>query len=744
MQHDRPDVNWVTWRNMDPQGQILFCKICVTIRASKAVVVDISTLNFNVMFELGYAIGLGIPVLTIKDPTVNQDSKVWRDVGLLDTLAYEPYTNVDELCRALDKAPSIQPLSQPSHALDHQQPVYVIKSPIPVQGSIALQSALKKARIRYRSFDNVETPRLSLMEAQRQVAMSMGVVADLLDESRNREDHNLRGAFVAGLAMAQQKAVLMVQEEFKRTDHPLDYRDVVKTYNSSINVPGLARKFFEDVVERLQTQQAPVEQDSTNPLVALDLGDVAAENEILGLQSYFLKTGPSIQAQQGHARLVVGRKGSGKTAIFYNVRSAVKRGHDRLIIDLKPEGHQFIELKETLLDGVGEGLREHTLVALWQYLLTSEVARYALERDRESARLNPLSLERYESLRDAYGAHDPGPELDFSQRLTYQIDRISRQLQGIPAVELSGKLTEVMYLGNNRELARAVREYIREKESVWLLVDNLDKGWPIRGASNLDILVIRAILEATRKLQREFSREDVEFHTLVFLRSDIYELLSADIPDKGKDTPIALDWNDRKAFEQLMLLRFGSTGHDADDFESAWSRICEPLIDGQASFDYIVDRTLMRPRDLLRFIRACVGVALNRGNRRIEAADIKQAEDIYSLDLTTDFSYEITDTRPELDELLWVFENADIEMSWSTAVDRVVQLLALDESAAESSLEFLLWLGFFGVRASGTESARYSYEVGGNAKRLTFSIRNGDGALVMHPAFRASLGCAAS
>ena len=54
----------------------------------------------------------------------------------------------------------------------------------------------------------------------------------------------------------------------------------------------------------------------------LDLGDVAAENESRQLRSFFVPTGPFYQAKRGHARLVMGRKGSGKTAIFYALREA--------------------------------------------------------------------------------------------------------------------------------------------------------------------------------------------------------------------------------------------------------------------------------------------------------------------------------------------------------------------------------------------------------------------------------------
>jgi hypothetical protein len=741
-----PSIEWTTWKDMNPAGQILFCKICATIRSSQVVVADISTLNFNVMFEIGYALGLGVPVMTIKDPSVRKDSRIWQEIGLLDTLAFNAFTNSEDLETALRKVLDVEPLPALPQPLDRRQPVYYIKAPIPVEGSLSLQSAMKKARIRYRSFDSIETPRLNLMEAQRQVAMSSGVVADLLDLSRNTAAHsatahNVRAAFVSGMALAQGKAVLMVQEEMERAPQPLDYRDLVKAYSSALSVPGLARPFFEEVVDRLQTQDAPVGVARESALARLDLGDVAAENEILGLQSYFLSTGPSVQAQQGHARLVIGRKGSGKTAIFYRVRDAAKRGHDRLIIDLKPEGHQFAQLKEAVLDRIGAGLQEHTLVALWQYLLTSEVARYALERDKSSAKLNPLSYERYERLRDAYGNHDPGPELDFSQRLTFQIDRISRQLGSVAPSALGGQLTSAMYLDENRDLSEAVREYIREKDSVWFLLDNLDKGWPIRSASKLDILVVRSLLEASRKIQRDFSREEVEFHCLVFLRSDIYELLRAETPDKGKETPVVLDWNDRKAFEQLMLLRLDPGDEYDGDFDQAWSAICVPLVGGQSSFDYIVDRTLMRPRDLLRFVRACIDVALNRGHGRIEADDVLQAERAYSLDLTTDFSYEVTDTHPDYEGLLWVFDGAEPSMTWDEARDRVVAMLDLDASEAERALDLLIWLGFLGVEAFGGE-ARFSYQVGGDAKRLAFPVKSGDGVVAIHPAFRTSLGCA--
>jgi hypothetical protein len=42
--------------------------------------------------------------------------------------------------------------------------------------------------------------------------------------------------------------------------------------------------------------------------------------------------------------------------------------------------------------------------------------------------------------------------------------------------------------------------------------------------------------------------------------------------------------------------------------------ICFKLVKGEDSFQYIIDRTLMRPRALIDCIKDCIGVAINRGH----------------------------------------------------------------------------------------------------------------------------------
>jgi hypothetical protein len=329
--------------------------------------------------------------------------------------------------------------------------------------------------------------------------------------------------------------------------------------------------------------------------------------------------------------LVVGRKGSGKTAIFYDVRTSEGRGLDSLVLDLKPEGHQFLRLREFVEDKMSAGLAGYTLTAFWTYILLCEIARKLLDADARIARRDPSRGRDYDELHDAYVQHDPGEEADLAQRIQYHVERIVTQLESLDPHEIAKELTRLIYMGDVAPLRDAVAAYVSTKDDVWVLVDNLDKGWPIQESSDTGIQLIRSLLDATRKIQEMIEVGDTVFRCLVFLRTDIYEHLLRTTPDKGKDTAIRIDWEDPVAFESIIGRRANSSTELGGSFrEDVWPAICAPLIGTEDSFSYIVDRTLMRPRDLLMFLQRSVMTAINRGHNRVLAEDVLFAEDGYS------------------------------------------------------------------------------------------------------------------
>src|SRR5580704_9935702 len=189
---------------------------------------------------------------------------------------------------------------------------------------------------------------------------SRAVILHLLNpDILGAEVHNARCAFIAGIGMAAQKRVLMIQQG--TTAHPIDYRDVVVTYQKPLEIPDLLVPLLGQVIEEIQTTNFVPTALKLTPLEKIDLGDLAAENEIRALDSYYVPTAQYQQAKGGHARLVVGRKGSGKTAPFYALRSTFRPIRSHLVLDLKPEGHQFTKLREAVLARLPEGVQQHVL-----------------------------------------------------------------------------------------------------------------------------------------------------------------------------------------------------------------------------------------------------------------------------------------------------------------------------------------------------------------------------------------------
>ena len=736
-----PEWDWQMWTDLNVSGQLIFCEICKRLRSSHVMVADLTTLNFNLMFEIGIAVSLGVPIVLIRDVTYAIDREHFRRLGLLDTVGYIDFQNSEDLVERLPLAvENAKPLPDVPQRDFHESPVYVVRSTISTDGSLAVESTLKGSRLRYRTYDPEENVRLTLNDVRRQVNGSFAVVANLLDDNRTgARVHNALASFVAGYAVGRGRVVSLLQEGLSAVQ-PIDYRDIVMPYELASRIPTMLKPTLDRVYDVLQSSRSDAPEIADLGLLRdLNLGDVAAENEIGGLQEYFVETGQSINARQGHARLVVGRKGSGKSAIFYDIRNYEGRGVHELVLDLRPEGHQFTRLREFVEAQLSRGMQEFALTGFWTYLLLTEIARKLLEEDDLLARRDYHRLGRYQKLEAAYSEHNPGDLVDFPQRLVYYVGRLISQTHD--RATTAEAIMQSLYVGELTPLRQAVIEYLRHKNSVWLLIDNLDKSWPIGGSSSTDILLIRSLLDAARKLHNQLQDRDIEFKSLVFLRSDIYEHLVAEVPDKGKDSAIRLEWDDPAAFERIVERRIlASTDLQGNFREEVWPSICAPLVNTEDSFGFILDRTLMRPRDLLLFLHRCVETAINRGHSRVHEEDILFAETGYSNDMLLNLQFEIVDLNPTYKNLLEAFAGAPPELDMDDARLQLEVYADLeDREDAERAIHTLIRYGFLGVKGGAFRKPTYAFSFSGGFSRLRYPLDHDDGTLVVHPAFRRAL-----
>lgn len=735
-----------TWANLEIAGRFIADGVLEKIDGKDYFVADITTLNFNVTFELGYAIGKKKNIWLIRNRSID-DTRFKADMhelGLFDTLGHVAYQNTEELVsisQNLQKATA----QKFSSELNKSAPLYILDTEIKSDYTQAVISRVKKAGFFYRSFDPVETPRIAAYDVISNVAQSCGVIVSFLaKEHKNWSVHNQRAAFIAGLSYGMDKETLLLQ--FGDGPVPLDYRDFVKIIKHPIDIQAAIAEFAPILTKATQQEITISPEQSRSLLDKVRLGASAAENELQDLQNYYVETDAFKRTLAGQVRIVLGRKGSGKTALFSSVRNR-KRAHiQNVVIDLKPETYKLLKFKDEVLALLEDGTLEHTIMAFWEYVLYLEICYKVLEKDKKRHVHDHELYEPYKKLADLYFTDEYKSDGDFSERVSMLLQRIKdsflKFFSDNSSTRLSrSQITELIYTHQIRELRDALVHYLSLKESVCILIDNLDKGWSTFGVSKEDLIILRTLLDASRKIENHLNGQNIRCSSTIFLRNDVFELLLSAMSDRGKESKVLLDWTDREALTELVRRRLvNSTGEAPNtNFRDIWNRIADSHIKGEQSFEYLLDRCMMRPRVLIDLLNTCKARAVNRGSLKITEKDIENATRDHSFDLIREINFEIRDVYQKAEDVLYRFMAREELLSKDDLYEIFLESGLENERDWKKLLETLLWYGFIGLSKPSNERI-FIYDVGYEMKILKARIEVTDTPLYcVNPAFWGAL-----
>lgn len=136
------------------------------------------------------------------------------------------------------------------------------------------------------------------------------------------------------------------------------------------------------------------------------------------------------------------------------------------------------------------------------------------------------------------------------------VDRVGEEYRRNPSKDVgqlsASEVANLIYRQDIKSIRDELADYLRLKNSAWILLDNIDKSWPTRGVQPSDIIILRSLLDATRNMERLLSRNSVETRTIVFVRNDVYEILVNETPDRGKESKVVLDWTDPELLEEML------------------------------------------------------------------------------------------------------------------------------------------------------------------------------------------------
>ena len=379
-------------------------------------------------------------------------------------------------------------------------------------------------------------------------------------------------------------------------------------------------------------------------------GAVDADADML-LDKCFEDHEAYLNAKAHNKFLILGRKGSGKTAIYRKLLRESRHDTFSFGHDFSDYPWHFHDRQEHL--GVPE---EHRFLQSWRYLILLTLSKVLLNNDNSQPWSDPAqnALAKIESfVVDTYSTRDPDVSQIFSParklrfKSSFEISwplKIGVSAEGVPIADLPIVVQEV-----NRNLLQAVTESLNPEFDYYVCFDQLDLGFD-NSLTYRSRLV--GLLLAAREINVRARQAGKRLSVLVFLRDDIYQSLSFE--DKNKLTQnhtSRIEWDTTRTartLQKLMEKRFSV------DKPIVWNQVFdedERMPGRQSKYQHMLDRTFLRPRDMIKFsnevLEAFKKSDLSDGRRKFNNRDVQFARGEYSAYLLSELDDEIPKHHPD-------------------------------------------------------------------------------------------------
>jgi len=366
-------------------------------------------------------------------------------------------------------------------------------------------------------------------------------------------------------------------------------------------------------------------------------GDIAAEDD--AVLDYFLSTDAVTDVEKGNKLLVLGRKGSGKTALVRHFTETNKTDHGKpLSLQSYPwQSHQQL---------VDKGASEtEAYVASWRLLISIRLASMVCQLGAITHTDSLAALRNF--LQNNFGSIDPEARSILSRgRLSVNSLTINPQVAGVSLGSITfgdpgrEKVLGLELNSLTNSILNDVSTSISELgiKRLFLHFDELDQG--LDRIDTIKARMLIGLILAAREISRSRALR-ANICPIVYLRTDIWEQL--DFSDKNKITQssaIQLHW-DEKSLQKLVNERLSArlgAGVLWSDIEDGGK-----MRGSQPKWNHILARTLLRPRDVIQFLNEALRLAKDRSDEELIFIneDINGSRDNYSTYLKNELDDEI-------------------------------------------------------------------------------------------------------
>jgi hypothetical protein len=312
---------------------------------------------------------------------------------------------------------------------------------------------------------------------------------------------------------------------------------------------------------------------------SLKFGALAAERDD-ALRDYFVESESFKRLRDGERTVVLGNRGSGKTAIFKMLAEEAKAKHG-VVLQLAPEDYSYELLQQTLAaEKAGAWAKHGAFAAAWKYVLYVTAMKAVTTATKGFKGGSAAKIYNY--LRDKHGNIDVNP---IGVLISYL-----KRLEGLKVgpYEAAVKTRELHKLYKLEEIAPLLEDLnnIAKQRRVIILVDELDRGWD---GSEDAIAFVAGLFQAAVSV----NTTTPNIRVLISLRKELYDNIPALYEDaqKVRDLIETLEWDETHLLE-LIAKRIEHSLPQAQglDAEAAWNLVFAGTLDYRKSksFNYLL------------------------------------------------------------------------------------------------------------------------------------------------------------
>jgi hypothetical protein len=640
-------VSATSWTSLGVTGRPIIGAICEEIRKSDLVIADITNLNPNVLFELGYAATQPKRLWLTFNPNVAGAKVLFDRFQLLTTVGYSPYTNSREIVSQFYKEEPYTKLNQtlladlPQSATvaTRKNSLLYIKPDLPTEAVMRITRRVAGAPIESTIDDPNEIGVQPLDWYFANVKTAKGVICHFLsDDYDDVRISNAKNAFVAGLAFGLSKPLLMLAH--KPYYSPIDYRDLLRVHDDAKQAEALYQNWLSGILEaEKQTAERITLHNQAitahGGLIELNVGDPIAEYESEELFEYFIETSAYADALNGQYSIFVGRKGAGKTATLLKVADHLRSDPRNHICVVKPVDYELDGLLSIMRQQMTVSEKGYLIESFWKTLIYTELAKSVYEHISSK----PEFVGRNKPEKDLISFVLSNEEVilpEFSMRLEALVGRLSGISHGTKtSAEMKTKVSEGVHKALLNHLRDLLVACLERTNVVALLVDNLDKNWNSRADIGLTSELLLGLLSVGPRIADDFKKSTLGKRRLdvmmtIFIRSDIYAAILSHARESDKLPIRKIEWDDSELLVRVIEKRIMTSDPSIVDTEDVWTKYFVEQVGDKKTKDFMVESVFPRPRDLVYLVRASLQHAVNRGHSKILGKDIVSGLDQYS------------------------------------------------------------------------------------------------------------------